>query len=71
MTAPRRDPAVVVAYRGDLYRAAQTDVTVKRAELIKAVREANAAGLSEYRIATEAGVTRQTVRVWLGKGTAR
>ena len=39
-----------------------------RDELISAVRAARDAGVSEYQIAAAAGVTRQTVRVWLGKG---
>lgn len=39
-----------------------------RDALIVAVRAASAAGVSEYQIAAAAGVTRQTVRVWLGKG---
>jgi hypothetical protein len=36
----------VVAYRGDLYRAAKGDAEAKREALIVAVREANARGIS-------------------------
>jgi len=64
----KRDPKVVVGYRGDLYRAAQWEAQQKRKALITAVREANAAGISEYDLAIEAGVTRMTIRAWLGKG---
>lgn len=60
-------PLARVAYYGDLHRAAVADADAKRDQLIKAVREANAAGISEYALAIEAGVTRQTIRTWLGK----
>lgn len=39
-----------------------------RYDVITAVILAAAGGVSEYRLAAAAGVTRQTIRAWLGKG---
>lgn len=40
---------------------------VYKVRMIQAVTEAAASGMSEYKIAKAVGVTRMTVRAWLGK----
>jgi transposase len=50
------------------YRVSQAALERDRDRLAAACKAAAAAGHSEYQIAGVAGVTRQTVRVWLGKG---
>ena len=57
----------VVAYCADLHRAATATADEKRADLIEAVQKANTAGISEYDLAIAAGVSRMTIRAWLGK----
>jgi hypothetical protein len=52
------------------WRAANEDAKACRAHLVALVREAQSQGVSEYAIAAAAGVTRNTVRSWLGKGGA-
>lgn len=49
------------------WKALQVQASEARADLIQAVLKASEAGVSEYTLAKEAGVTRQTVRGWLGK----
>lgn len=47
--------------------AARAAVQAEREKLMELVTEASPY-LSEYTLAVEAGVTRQTIRTWLGKG---
>jgi hypothetical protein len=64
----RDKPLVRVAAMADDWRENVAGATVARDALIIAAVAAHAAGVSEYRIAAAAGVTRGTVRAWLGKG---
>jgi transposase len=50
------------------WRAAAELADRHRAALVEAVCDAHAAGMSEYALAKAAGVTRNTIRAWLGKG---
>lgn len=50
------------------WREAQAREAQARDKLIECVRGSVALGMSEYAIAKEVGVTRLTVRSWLGKG---
>jgi transposase len=50
------------------YRRAKNKADKTREDLKAAVNAAAAAGMSEVQISELAGVTRMTVRNWLGKG---
>lgn len=60
-----------VAAQGRRYRAAVERAEAERHKLAGLVGSAVAAGVSEVRAARAAGVTRQTVRAWLGKPRRR
>ena len=49
------------------WREDELQALVSRDALIDAVKAANMAGASEYQLAESAGVTRMTIRAWLGK----
>jgi len=51
------------------WRDAQALADERRDDVIELVRFANQAGMSEYALADAAGVTRMTIRNWLGKPT--
>ena len=51
-----------------LFQQARKARNQARNDLAEAVREAVGTGMSEVRAAQLAGVTRMTVRAWLGKG---
>jgi predicted transcriptional regulator len=53
---------------GARYRRAKANTDTVRDELKAVVSAAAAAGMSEVQIADISGVTRMTVRNWLGKG---
>jgi transposase len=59
-----------IRFRADKWREYQAVADSQRLTLIAAVRAAHANGVSEYALAKAAGVTRNTVRSWLGKGGA-
>lgn len=50
------------------WKDARERVTERRKILVEAVRQAHAAGESEYELARKVGVGRSTIREWLGKG---
>lgn len=50
------------------YLSALGELQDRRAELADAIRAAVAEGMSEVEAAERAGVSRMTVRAWLGKG---
>ena len=50
-----------------LYAIARKDLHASKLRLVKSVREAVAAGMSEVQAAKVAGVSRPTIRAWLGK----
>jgi transposase len=52
----------------DTWRMTQADADAERANLIDLVHVVRMQGVSEYAIADAAGVSRVTVRSWLGKG---
>lgn len=56
-----------VAYYAAQWRAAQEAVLVERAHLMQAIQEASEAGVGERTLAEWAGVSRGTVREWLGR----
>ena len=49
------------------WRAAQERADREKQSLMEMVRAANADGASEYALMDECGVTRMTIRSWLGK----
>ena len=51
------------------WRAAQERADREKARLVELVAEAHERGDSEYTLSDEAGVTRMTIRNWLGKPT--
>ena len=51
------------------WRVAQERADREKARLVELVHEANARGDSEYTLSDECGVTRMTIRNWLGKPT--
>lgn len=51
----------------DYDRATKTAEDVYKSRMVEAVKRAAESGMSEYKIATAVGVTRMTVRAWLGK----
>lgn len=62
------DPRRGIQDAAGAYRIQQRRLDAARGDLVTAVKAASESGMSEYQIADAAGVTRQTVRVWLGKG---
>lgn len=56
-----------VAASADRHRIAVDQAAASRKILIATVRNAAIAGVSEYDLADLAGVTRGTIRAWLGK----
>lgn len=60
-----------VAAAADRWRDASAAAAVSKAELAAVVQAEATAGASEYELARRAGVTRNTVRAWLGKGGHR
>ena len=50
------------------WREDETALLCSRDALIDEVKSAHQQGVSEYELARRAGVTRQTIRAWLGKG---
>lgn len=60
----RRTPLEEAAAR---HQAARRRLEEERGALREAIRDAVAGGLSEVRAAELAGVSRPTVRAWLGK----
>lgn len=67
MTGRGTDWEARVEAQGRRYRAALDGAGAERGKLVRLVRGAVAAGVSEVRAAGAAGVTRQTVRAWIGK----
>jgi DNA-directed RNA polymerase specialized sigma24 family protein len=65
---PIETHAPALAAGAEAWRLAQADADALRADLIDSVYLARMCGLSEYAIADACGVTRMTVRAWLGKG---
>jgi transposase len=59
-----------VTVQAQAWQHDQRKADEQRGRLIAAVRAAHANGVSEYALAKAAGVTRNTVRSWLGKGGA-
>lgn len=53
--------------RAERHTAAREAVTLAKADLRRAVRHAVEAGMTEVKAAKLAGVSRPTVRAWLGK----
>ena len=51
----------------DEWREAQDLAHLARRDLITGVRKAHKRGESEYQLAHATGVSRQTIRAWLGK----
>jgi predicted transcriptional regulator len=51
----------------DEWREARDLAHLARRDLIEAIVKTHRAGASEYQLAQESGVTRQTIRTWLGK----
>ena len=58
-----------VAAQAERWRTAREWTVTEKRELVELVRAANVAGASEYELAKAAGVTRMTIRNWLGKPT--
>lgn len=58
---------VAVGTAGLASQEAQAAADAARGKLRAAVARAHRLGASEYLLATYAGVTRQTIRSWLGK----
>jgi AcrR family transcriptional regulator len=56
-----------VADAAEGMRVTEVDRFQRRRVLIAAVRNANRDGVSEYELADLAGVSRGTIRTWLGK----
>ena len=61
-------PAERLRGTGALYAFGRQEHELRKARLRAAIRDAVAAGMSEVEIARLAGVSRPTVRAWLGKG---
>ena len=61
------DPLAPVANAADHWQHTRKTEAAARDNLVSTVTAANAAGASEYALAAAAGVSRQTIRAWLGK----
>lgn len=71
MSTPQDIAEATLAHRGEQFQVARLQVVAIRENLVQAVQEGHAAGLSEVRLAEVAGVDRMTVRAWLGKPQKR
>lgn len=60
--------AKTIAIKASRYRRLQDETEQARANLAAEIAKDCANGMSEYDAADAAGVTRMTVRKWLGKG---
>lgn len=65
------DAADALALAGARLRAAREHVSAATLDASNAARDAHAAGMSEVAIARALDVTRNTVRMWLGKPRKR
>ena len=68
IVSTRAEEADALAVTVSRWRTAQGAADFDRRTLIVMAREYNGAGWSEYALAAIMGVSRTTVREWLGKG---
>lgn len=64
---PRRQPDPTIEELANAWRRSVALAGYDRDSLVRSVRAAHAQGASEYALAEAVGVTRQTIRAWLGK----